>query len=709
MTQNQQQKGTPTPPTRPIALSGLFRGIQTLPGIGAKVAETLGRLIKGQRMIDLLFHLPIDLIDRTYRPDLHHALAGKYATLSIEILEHKPSQRPHLPYRIIGTDGIGYIDLIFFHVRGTYLENQYPVGGTVTVGGILERFAGKWQMAHPDLIQNTDFENDTAFCPIYPLTAGVTNKMMVKYMDAALKALPDLPEWQDSALLTREKWPGAMTALKTLHTLPNGVADLSPNAPARLRLAYDELLADQVTIHFIRQQERLFNGRRFTIPAALRDQFLSHLPYQLTGAQIRALADIDQDMQKGERMMRLLQGDVGSGKTIIAALTLLTAAGNGVQGAIMAPTEILAQQHAKTLIPLFEAAGIKAVILTGRHKGQARAQILNQIEKGEAQIVIGTHALFQDGVVFHDLGCVVIDEQHRFGVHQRVTLTGKGTAPDVLVMTATPIPRTLALTLFGDLDVSVLDEKPPGRKPVDTRLIPSARYDDLAAKVANQSRHHVQVYWVCPLVEESEILDLSAAKERHQDLIQRFPDLRIGLVHGRMKPAEKDSVMTSFTEGQIDILVATTVIEVGVNVPNASIMVIEQAQRYGLAQLHQLRGRVGRGHAQSFCFLMYNPECSEIAKERLKIMRESEDGFYIAEKDLSLRGSGDILGTQQSGMMMGRFADLAHHANLLNMARDDARVLLDLDPDLTRERGKAIRHLLYFFEREQAIRRLPAG
>lgn len=691
---------------RPFLLDPLFRPLQTLTGVGPKLAPLLEKLVGGPRVADILWHAPIDLIDRTYHPNLHSALAGKIATIDVDIIEHRPPKRNGIPYRIIAGDGVGYIDLIFFKPRGNYLETTFPPMQHVTISGKLERYGGKWQMAHPEKL--TDDMIKKPFEPVYPLAAGITNRMVTKIVGTAITTLPALPEWGDAALISREKWPTHSEAIHALHT-PQHADDIGLNTLNRRRLAYDELLANQLAIAILRERERGLKGRTFKTNGPLRSQILAALPYRFTHAQERAIADIDNDMREPRRMMRLLQGDVGSGKTIVALITLLNAVTSGAQGAIMAPTEILAQQHAATLMPLCDQLGINATILTGRHKGRERTDILANIANGSAQIIIGTHALFQDDVTFHDLGVAVIDEQHRFGVHQRLALSRKGLAIDLLVMTATPIPRTLTLTAYGDLDVSKLDEKPPGRKPIDTRLIPIPRMLELIDGIAKQLNHGVQAYWVCPLVEESEILDLSAAEDRYEMLAEKFGPV-VGLIHGRMTPLQKDAVMQSFARGDIKILVATTVIEVGVNVPAATVIIIEHAERFGLAQLHQLRGRVGRGSMESYCFLLFKPDCGKIARDRLKTMRDTQDGFIIAERDLTLRGPGDILGTQQSGIPELRLADLSTHADILEFARDDARVILTKDPTLTTtERGAALRHLLYLFERDQAIKLLQAG
>ena len=525
-------------------------------------------------------------------------------------------------------------------------------------------------------------------------------------MHGALGFVQKLPEWLDESYKTKHQWADWHKAIEQVHT-PESEKELYPESPVRQRLAYDELLANQLTLSLVRHRQRRINGRSFEGDGSLRGPFRENLPFELTGAQERALNDINTDMAEPARMLRLLQGDVGSGKTVVAALAMLNAVETGAQAALMAPTEILARQHAETLRPMLDALGVHHVTLTGRDKGKTRETLLQQIRSGAAQVIIGTHAIFQDTIEFSDLGLAVIDEQHRFGVHQRLSLSSKGRGTDVLVMTATPIPRTLTLTAYGDMDVSRLDEKPPGRKPVETLLIPNEKIDSMIDGLERKIKDGARVYWVCPLVEESEVLDLAAAEERFDILRYRFG--KVGLVHGRMKPQEKDEVMQRLASGELDMLVATTVIEVGVNVPEATIMVIEHAERFGLSQLHQLRGRVGRGGDQSYCFLAYSGPLGETAKERLSVMRETEDGFLIAEKDLKLRGGGDILGVKQSGLPQFKLADLSVHGELLAAARDDARLIIEKDPDLESERGQALTTLLYLFERDQAIQYLRSG
>jgi ATP-dependent DNA helicase RecG len=458
----------------------------------------------------------------------------------------------------------------------------------------------------------------------------------------------------------------------------------------------------------VRAHARRPRGRQSTGDGTLSKRIIAALPYDLTGSQLRAITDIVADLSKPERMSRLLQGDVGSGKTVVALLAGASVIEAGRQAALMAPTELLARQHWNTIAPLAQAAGIRAAILSGRERGRARTDILARLARGEIDLLIGTHALFQDDVDFRDLALAVVDEQHRFGVHQRLALARKGEAVDLLVMTATPIPRTLVLTFFGDMDSSELREKPAGRQPIDTRTIPLERLNEIVDAVGRALREERRVYWVCPLVEESELIDLAAAQDRFRTLAARFGGV-VDLVHGKMKWPDKDAAMARFAAGESKLLVATTVIEVGVDVPEASVMVVEHAERFGLAQLHQLRGRIGRGIERSTCLLLYKTPLGETAKARLAVMRETEDGFRIAEEDLRLRGEGDVLGTRQSGLPGFRVARIETHAPLLQAARDDAALILARDPELTSARGEALRVLLYLFERDEAIRLLRAG
>ncbi|MCB1591452.1 MAG: ATP-dependent DNA helicase RecG [Alphaproteobacteria bacterium] len=693
---------------RPFDLDPLFRPLSILPGVGPRNAKLLEKLAGGPKVLDLLWHMPVDFIDRRFSGGVAQAQNGQVVTLTLSVDKHSPAKRKGLPTRVTCHDDTGAISLVFFHAKKDWLLKQLPEGNQIVVSGRVEYFQGQPQIVHPDAIGKTgDRSMIERIEPVYPLTQGITNKVLNKVLSRALSIVPELPEWLDTAHKSRNTWPGWKDAVLSLHA-PQSDADLLPLSPARARLAYDELLANQLTLILVREHQRAIEGRSYAQSTVLRDKVMASLPFSLTGAQQRSLREIDEDMQKPLRMLRLLQGDVGSGKTIVACLAMLNAVEAGHQAALMAPTEILARQHAHSLAPFLAAAGVRTVTLTGRDKGKTRDVLLSQIQNGAAQIIIGTHAIFQRDVLYHDLGLAVIDEQHRFGVQQRLELASKNHGIDLLVMTATPIPRTLALTAYGDLDVSRLDEKPPGRKPIETLLLPVDKIDTLTERLRVKIREGHRIYWVCPLVEESDLVDFAAAEQRYDILRQSFGE-RVGLIHGRMKPAEKDAVMDQFISGDLDILVSTTVIEVGVNVPEATIMVIEEAERFGLAQLHQLRGRVGRGAEQSYCFLLYSGPLGETAKERLSTLRETEDGFVIAEKDLELRGSGDVLGVRQSGMAEFRLADLSAHSALLSAARDDAKLIVSKDSGLVSARGKALRTLLYLFERDQAIEYFKSG
>ncbi len=690
---------------RPEVLFPLFAPVTALPGIGPRLGKLFEKLT-GPAVVDLLWHLPTALVDRRYRPKVHEAEAGRIATIRLRVDQHLPG-RGNRPYRVRCHDETGFLHLVFFHVKGDYLERLLPVGATRVVSGRVEHFNNEVQIAHPDHVLAPEEAEHLTVEPVYGLTAGLSPRIVQKAIAAALDRAPGLPEWADPALLRREGWTGWREALRRAHA-PESEADLAPATPFRRRLAYDELLANQLAIAMVRAHTRRLPGRRLAGDGSLRRSVEAALPFRLTPAQNQALAEIFADMAAPHRMLRLLQGDVGSGKTVVALMAMLAAIECGAQAALMAPTEILCRQHLATIEALAAAAGIGIVLLTGREKGRARQAILERIASGEAQIVVGTHALFQDEVAFRDLALAIIDEQHRFGVEQRVALAAKGGAVDMLVMTATPIPRTLLMTAYGDLDASFLREKPAGRRPIATRTIPLERLDEVVAALRRAFSQGAKVYWICPLVAESEAVDLAAAESRHAALAAIF-GARVGLVHGRMKGAEKDRVMAAFAEGGVDLLVATTVVEVGVDVPAATVIVIEHAERFGLAQLHQLRGRVGRGDRPSSCLLLYAPPLGETAKARLRIMRESEDGFRIAEEDLRLRGGGEVLGTRQSGIPELRLADLAVHQELLATARDDARLVLLRDPELQSERGAALRILLYLFQRDAAVRYLRSG
>jgi len=699
---------------RPAALNPFFAPLQALPGVGPKTGKAFDRLL-GQngaqaRCLDALFHLPHGYIDRRSRPKLAQAERDCVVTVKVRVAEHRPpaGRGGRGPYRVLVEDETGDAQLVFFKANHEWIEKSLPLGAQRWVSGRLELWDGRLQMVHPDRILDDEALNRLPpLEPQYGLTEGLYQRNVQKAVEAALARAPELPEWADPALARQRKWPGFLESLRALHA-PDDPKALDPRAPARQRLAYDELLASQLALVMVRARMKKLGGRATKAPGALARKIEDALPFTLTGAQQTAIAQIRADLESEERMLRLVQGDVGSGKTLVALLAMAHVVEAGRQAAMMAPTEILARQHFERLAPLCDGAGVRLALLTGRDKAAERKATLAALAQGEIDVVVGTHALFQETVAFRDLGLAVVDEQHRFGVHQRLALGDKGEAVDVLVMTATPIPRTLVLTYFGDMDVSTLREKPAGRTPIDTRATPLERLDEAVQGVGRAIEAGKRVYWVCPLVEENEDLDLAAAQERY-DMLRQFFGARVGLVHGQMKGRDKDAAMAAFQRGETQILVATTVIEVGVDVPEASIMVIEHAERFGLAQLHQLRGRVGRGSERSSCLLLYKAPLGEVAKARLEIMRETEDGFRIAEEDLRLRGEGEVLGARQSGAPGFRLAQLDVHSDLLAVARDDAQLIFAKDPQLTSERGRALRALLYLFGRDEAAKLLRAG
>ncbi|MGN6772223.1 MAG: ATP-dependent DNA helicase RecG [Rhizobiaceae bacterium] len=701
---------------RPALLDPLFAPATSLEGVGPKVVAMLENIVPADlgareaRVGDLLFVLPHSVIDRRSRPGIAQAAEGQIVTLELTVDRHQPAPRGKrsVPYRVYAFDETGEIALTFFHANGPWLEKIMPVGADIVVSGRMEWFNGRPSMVHPDHIASAEEADSLPLIePVYPLTAGLSPKTLRRAMGQALGRLPEIPEWQEAEILRRQTFPAFDLALKRIHN-PADPIDASPKNAAWRRLAYDEFLAGQVALALTRARTRRLSGRALKGDGALEAKIRAALPYSLTASQEHSLAEIHADLARPERMLRLLQGDVGSGKTVVALLAMARAAEAGGQAALMAPTEILARQHLATIAPLAEQAGLNTAILTGREKGREREAILSGLADGSIHFIVGTHALFQEHVAFRDLVLAIIDEQHRFGVHQRLAMTAKGDAPDMLVMTATPIPRTLVLTAFGDMDVSRLTEKPAGRRPVTTVTLPFERLGDLVGRIRTAIADGQKIYWICPLVEESEEIELTSAEDRAATLRKEFGDA-VGLIHGRMPGRDKDAAMLAFKNGETRILVGTTVIEVGIDVPDATIIVIEHAERFGLAQLHQLRGRVGRGERASTCVLLYKAPLGEVARRRLEVMRETEDGFVIAEEDLKLRGEGELLGTRQSGAPGFLVARIEEHADVLETARDDARLLLARDPELTSPRGEAVRTLLYLFGRDDAVRLLRAG
>ncbi|HEX2582313.1 MAG TPA: ATP-dependent DNA helicase RecG [Dongiaceae bacterium] len=691
---------------RPPKLFPLFAEIVSIPGVGPRFATLFAKL-NISRIVHLLWHLPINYVDRRPAPPVAEAEPGKVASFLLDIHAHHPARRAGLPYRITAGDKSGNIELVFFNVKGDYLLRQLPPGQQRAVSGRVELFRGVPSLAHPDIVAPAqEFAQIRRIDPIYGATAGLPQKVIRKAVAAALDRLPDLAEWLESDAKARHNWDEWRHALLSIHR-PESSEDCDPVSAARNRLAYDELLASQMALALLREQHRHVPGRAVRPTQEIQRKIRDTLPYRLTQAQESALAEILDDLQAPRRMVRLLQGDVGSGKTVVAALALAAVIEDKGQGALLAPTDILARQHYGTLEPLMDKASIRTMLVTGRERGtKAGEQTLHALASGTVDLIVGTHALLQDDVAFKDLRLAIIDEQHRFGVAQRLALARKGASVDLLLMTATPIPRTLLMAAYGDIDVSRIAEKPAGRQPIDTRLISLSRLDSVIAGLKRAVQAGARIYWVCPLVEESDTLDLAAAKDRFETL---RPYFRAAIVHGKQKPAERDSAIADFAAGRVDLLVATTVIEVGVNIPEATVMVVEHAERFGLAQLHQLRGRIGRGSDKSTCLLLYQEPLNAVASARLSVLRESDDGFRIAEEDLRLRGGGEVLGHRQSGLPVFRLADLALHGDLLTQAQSEAHLLARQNPRLTGIRGEALRHLLYLFERDEAIRTLHAG
>lgn len=690
------------PPSHP-----LFAPLETLGGVEGRRKSLFHRLM-GSRVVDALLHLPTNVIEYQPIQSIFEAEPGQNIILEVEILSHAPSPYRTKPYKIICTEGENKIELIYFNAIKPYLLKLYPIGSRKIIVGKIDRYLSKATMAHPDAVFDpANTQHLITHEIIYPLTTGITNKCVQRAINGALSRLPNFPDWLDETMRQQHGWPTWREAILSVHS-PKSIMDLSFQSKYRQRLAFDEFLSHQLGLQLARQyNKRSQPGLAQPGNGQLVQRLLDLLPFDLTSSQSKVIREIFADMAAPHPMSRLIQGDVGSGKTVVALLAMLKSIESGYQAAILAPTDILARQHAETIIEITQKIGVKAAVLTGREKGKARSQILAQLSSGEIDLIIGTHAVIQTSVEFKKLGLAVIDEQHRFGVEQRLQLSVKGDNTDVLAMTATPIPRTLQLANYGDMDVSIIDQKPAGRLPIQTKVINQNRLEEIITGIQRMLEEGAKVFWVCPLVKESEALDLSAAEDRFQHLEGIFGS-RVGLVHGQMKPLEKDRVMEQFIHHSVDILIATTVIEVGVNVPAATIMIIEHAERFGLAQLHQLRGRIGRGDKQGTCILLYGKQMSQVGKKRLEVMRETSDGFKIAEADLKLRGSGDVLGTRQSGMPGFKIADFIEYpelcTKLLSLANKEARRICAENPLLQGAQGEALTLLLRVFGRDEAMR-----
>jgi len=698
---------------RPSLLDPLFAPAATLPGIGPKNAKLFDRMLdrpQGARVVDVLFHLPYATLDRRSRPKIRDAVPGTVVTIQARVVEHRAPQtlRSRAPFKVLVEDDTGDVELVFFLANPEWVRARLPVGATRWISGKLELYDGVRQIVHPDRVMDAEeLARLPAVEPVYALTEGLYQRTVARAVDGALKRLPSLPEWIPEEALESLKLQGFAEALAAMHR-PGAPEDVDPAGSAMTRLAYDELLSNQLALLLVRARMRKALGRAHVAEGTLGRRLEAALPFSLTGAQRQAVEEIRADLRAEKRMIRLLQGDVGSGKTVVALLAMAEVVEAGRQAAMMAPTEVLARQHFDRMAPLADTVGLRMALMTGRDKASERRETLAALAAGKLDIAVGTHALFQENVVFADLGLAVVDEQHRFGVRQRLALADKGKAVDLLVMTATPIPRSLVLAYFGDMDVSALREKPPGRQPIDTRAMPIERIDEVVAGLSRALGQSARAYWICPLVEESETLDVAAAEDRAEALRSIFGGA-VGLVHGRMAGPDKDAAMERFERGETKVLVATTVVEVGVDVSEATIMIVEHAERFGLAQLHQLRGRVGRGAGRSSCLLLYKGPLGETAKARIETLRATEDGFRIAEEDLRLRGEGDVLGARQAGAPGFRFARLDVHGALLARARRGAEAALALSDRLATDEGRALRLLLYLFERDEAAKLLEAG
>ncbi|MFL2844972.1 MAG: ATP-dependent DNA helicase RecG [Candidatus Puniceispirillaceae bacterium] len=704
-------------PKRPAEIFQLFASTTSLAGVGVKLASVLEKRV-GKHVIDVLRHLPIGLIDRSQRPSLTNVDDGAIATFDLLVIKHdRPPRGVRRPYRVFCENETGALELVFFHAHDDYVAKQLPIGERRLISGRVELFQGRVQMAHPDHILPPSQTNKMpVFEPVYPLTAGLTPKILRRTIADALTRIPDLPEWIPPAIMQQHGWPNFATAMRAVHS-PQNAADLLPTSPVRARLAFDELLANQLALRMVRHSAaEATPGRAYCGDGHITSKLRASLPYEMTGAQNRAIHEITSDQAKPKRMLRMLQGDVGSGKTLVALWAMQNAMEARAQAALLAPTEVLARQHHASIQAMLAPLDIEIGLLLGQGRSAenaktgnatlpvlSRKDTLEKLADGSLSLVVGTHALLSESVAFHDLGLAVVDEQHRFGVRQRILLGEKGAHVDVMVMTATPIPRSLAMTAYGDLDHSRLDEKPLGRLPIDTRVLPSDRLGDVISSLCRALNEGKRAYWICPLVEESDKLDIAAAEDRFAALVSALPDITVALAHGKMKAGERDSAMQAFRDGTAQLLVATTVVEVGVDVPEASIIIIEHAERFGLAQLHQLRGRVGRSNQQSSCLLVYCGALSETAAKRLGVMRETNDGFVIAEEDLELRGPGEFLGQRQSGMPEFVLADLAAHRDLLSLARNEAGWILEQNDQ------NQMNLLLSLFERDSAVKFLASG
>ena len=692
---------------RPEKIKSIYSSISELPGVGPKIENLFNRM-GIFRNLHFLWHIPYNVIKRQKHLNIHEAEINSLVTLKIKVLRHKPSRFKRQPYKINCICGETPIDIVYFYARHPVMRATLPVGKEKYVSGKLEYFRNNFQITHPShIIDAEQIKSLKDIEPVYSLTSGLSQRIVLKYLDKILNSLPKFDEWIEKKILKKYSFENWNKSINSIHN-PKNSEDLINNNIFRRRLAYDELLAHQLAISIIRNSNQKKLGIFFNKKSNLTENFIKKLPFELTKSQNKAWDEIKEDLMSRDQMVRLLQGDVGSGKTIIALLSMLLAVESGYQASIMVPTSILANQHFQNISELLKHSSIKIILLTGKDKGKNRLEKIKIIENGEANIIIGTHALIQDDINFKSIGIVVVDEQHRFGVFQRMAFTYKGVRPSVLVMSATPIPRTLSLAAYGDMDETRITEKPIGRLPIITTSLKFINEFKLIKRLKEKIKTGEKTYWICPLVEESEELDLKAATTRYNNLNKIFKK-QVLLVHGRLHEKEKEEIMEKFKNENYKILVATTVIEVGIDIKDATTIIIEHAERFGLAQLHQLRGRVGRNNLQSYCILLHKDSIGDNAKRRINKMKATNDGFEIAEEDLNIRGPGEILGKKQSGIPSFKLADLTYDADLLKDAREAATEIINTNPKLNNNHGNNLKELLYLFERDVAIKTLQAG
>ena len=684
---------------RPKILYKLFSNLETIKGIGPKNAKLIERLC-GKYLLDLILHRPIAYIDRRNSPKIKDLSNNSIVTLILKVDGHTPSFNKRMPYKITCSDDTGQLNIVYFNLRGPYLKKMFPIGSKKVVSGKVEEFNGIFQMTHPQHIADeSNLDSVKKIECVYPLTAGISSKIIQKSINSSLAIIDDLPEWIPIDYLQKNNWTSWKKSIYEMHN-PNELKEDKEDIYLN-RLVFDELLSQQLTVRLIKNKISKLKGNTIKPNGSLLEQLKSHLSFELTDDQNQAIKEISKDQSSPNKMLRLIQGDVGSGKTIVALHSMIQCAENSKKSILMAPTEILAEQHYNTIKFFAEKLRLSCALITASNKKN---------HNYESDILIGTHALFQDKVSIDNIGLIVIDEQHRFGVHQRILLNEKaGNECDILLMTATPIPRTLELASYGDMDITKIVQKPKNRKPIITKSINLNKIESLKEALTKKLKQQEKIYWVCPLVDESDKMDLQSVNQRVLDIQKYYKDFNVEMVHGQMKQEEKNKIMDNFKSFKTQILVATSVIEVGIDDPDATVIIIENSERFGLSQLHQLRGRVGRGTKQSTCILLFDGPLTENAKKRINVMKETNDGFKIAEEDLSIRGAGEILGTRQSGLPNFRLTDLNVHKSLMTQAREMAIKIVDKDPELSSDQGKSLRLLLHLFNNQVAIDYLKSG